>query len=156
MPTSALLIPRWFYIKVHLYLRIIHHFYPHDISFNLSRKSKWLKGPFWRADTHRSSPTTHFWQENSAIPPQAITWPISVKGKKNIVLWWVSWRENSVFCFMYCAHWLKRSNSSLATYNVWHQAAMSLNFKLNILLKIWTKITTFRKSFMLACFQILI
>ena len=25
------------------------------------------------------------------------------------------------------AHWLKRSNSSLATYNIWHQATMSLN-----------------------------
>ena len=72
----------WDYIKVDLYLQIIHHFFPHDLSFNLSPFVKWLKGPFWKADTHRPSPTTHFWQENSAIPPQPISWPIQQKEKK--------------------------------------------------------------------------
>ena len=119
------LLPRvWDYIKVDLYLQIIHHFFPHDLSFNLSPFVKWLKGPFWRADTHRPSPTTHFWQENSAIPPQPISWPISAKGKKYCTLMSKLKRELSVLLY---AHWMKRCNSSLGTYNIWHQAAISLN-----------------------------
>ena len=114
----------WDYIKVDLYLQIIHHFFPHDLSFNLSPFVKWLKGPFWRADTHRPSPTTHFWQENSAIPPQPISWPISAKGKKYCTLMSKLKRELSVLLY---AHWMKRCNSSLGTYNIWHQAAISLN-----------------------------
>ena len=121
---KALLPGVWDYIKVDLYLQIIHHFFPHDLSFNLSPFVKWLKGPFWRADTHRPSPTTHFWQENSAIPPQPISWPISAKGKKYCTLMSKLKRELSVLLY---AHWMKRCNSSLGTYNIWHQAAISLN-----------------------------
>ena len=33
-------------------------------------------------------------------------------------------RELSVLLY---AHWMKRCNSSLGTYNIWHQAAISLN-----------------------------
>ena len=45
----------------------MHRFYPHDLSFNLRTLVKWFNVPFFRADTHGPSPTTHFLAENTPL-----------------------------------------------------------------------------------------